>query len=226
MVRPILAWAVVLRADMEPWGPTGAAARLDGRLADLARGAEGGGVATWSGMSTTAVPSTAARGSRSGSMTWEVPGGQRIEHHELRFPRASVTAVVVDGDRVLLLWRHRFITNAWGWEVPAGWADPGEDPEDAVRREIEEETGWRAATVTPMTSYNGGVLVTAGVSSGWKSSPQTPQVIGPAPGRGSRRHGSCVRRRGQHTGPLSWTYACQLCHLSDKMQHCAVDGWM
>jgi len=84
----------------------------------------------------------------------ELPGGQRIEHHELRFPRASVTAVVVDGDRVLLLWRHRFITNAWGWEVPAGWADQGENPEDAVRREIEEETGWRAATVTPMTSYN------------------------------------------------------------------------
>jgi hypothetical protein len=53
----------------------------------------------------------------------ELPGGHSVEHHELRFPRPSVTAVVVDGDRVLLLWRHRFITNAWGWEVPAGWAD-------------------------------------------------------------------------------------------------------
>jgi 8-oxo-dGTP pyrophosphatase MutT (NUDIX family) len=84
----------------------------------------------------------------------EVPGGQRLEHHELRFPRASVTAVVVDGDQVLLLWRHRFITGAWGWEVPAGWADPGEDSEAAVRREIEEETGWRAGAVLPMTGYN------------------------------------------------------------------------
>lgn len=84
----------------------------------------------------------------------ELPGGQHVEHHELRFPRASVTAVVVQDDQVLLLWRHRFITEAWGWEVPAGWADPGEDPETAIRREIEEETGWRAATVTPMTTYN------------------------------------------------------------------------
>ena len=41
VVRPIVARAVALRADMEPWGSTRAAARLDSRLADLARGAEG-----------------------------------------------------------------------------------------------------------------------------------------------------------------------------------------
>jgi len=40
VVQPILARAKALRADMEPWGPTRAAARLDSRLADLARGAD------------------------------------------------------------------------------------------------------------------------------------------------------------------------------------------
>jgi 8-oxo-dGTP pyrophosphatase MutT (NUDIX family) len=66
-----------------------------------------------------------------------------------------VTAVVTDDDgRVLLLWRHRFITGSWGWEIPAGWADPGEDLETAIRREIEEETGWRPRNVRPMTAYN------------------------------------------------------------------------
>ena len=30
--------------------------------------------------------------------------------------------------RVLLLWRHRFITDTWGWEIPIGRAEPGEDP--------------------------------------------------------------------------------------------------
>jgi 8-oxo-dGTP pyrophosphatase MutT (NUDIX family) len=86
----------------------------------------------------------------------EIPGGPRFEHHVLHFPRASVTAVVTDEDRsrVLLLWRHRFITDSWGWEVPAGWADPGEDPAAAIRREIEEETGYRPALVRPMTGYN------------------------------------------------------------------------
>jgi 8-oxo-dGTP pyrophosphatase MutT (NUDIX family) len=86
----------------------------------------------------------------------EIPGGPRFEHHVLHFPRASVTAVVTndDGSQVLLLWRHRFITNSWGWEVPAGWADPGEDPAAAIMREIEEETGYRPALVRPMTGYN------------------------------------------------------------------------
>ncbi|MFI1582178.1 NUDIX hydrolase [Embleya sp. NPDC055664] len=70
-------------------------------------------------------------------------------------PRASNTAVVTDEDeRILMLWRHRFIPDAWGWEVPAGWSDPGEDPEQAIRREIEEETGWRPGRVQRMTAYN------------------------------------------------------------------------
>jgi 8-oxo-dGTP pyrophosphatase MutT (NUDIX family) len=70
-------------------------------------------------------------------------------------PRASTTAIVTDDQgRMLLIWRHRFITDAWGWEVPAGWADPGEEPAEAIRREIEEETGWRPGHITPMTSYN------------------------------------------------------------------------
>ncbi len=46
---------------------------------------------------------------------------------------------------VLLLWRHRFITDTWGWEIPAGGIDPGETPPDAAARETLEETGWEPA---------------------------------------------------------------------------------
>jgi 8-oxo-dGTP pyrophosphatase MutT (NUDIX family) len=84
----------------------------------------------------------------------EVPGGRRFPHHVVRFPRTSVGAVVLDRDRVLLLWRHRFATDSWGWEIPAGWSDAGEDPTQAVRREIEEETGYRVSTVEPLTTYH------------------------------------------------------------------------
>lgn len=85
----------------------------------------------------------------------ELPDGKRIDHHRLTFPRPSVTAVVVDDhDQVLLLWRHRYITDAWGWEVPAGWADPGEDLAATAAREVEEETGYRAGRVVPLTTYN------------------------------------------------------------------------
>ena len=84
----------------------------------------------------------------------EIPGGARFEHHVLAMPRTSNTAVVTDGqDRVLLIFRHRFITDRWGWEVPGGWGEAGEEPIDTIRREIEEETGWRPGQVAVMTQY-------------------------------------------------------------------------
>ena len=84
----------------------------------------------------------------------EVPGGARFEHHVLAMPRTSNTAVITDDqERVLLIYRHRFITGRWGWEVPGGWGDPGELPIETIRREIEEETGWRPGEVTQMTEY-------------------------------------------------------------------------
>ncbi|MBV6699332.1 NUDIX hydrolase [Kitasatospora aureofaciens] len=85
----------------------------------------------------------------------DVPGVGRIDHHVLRMPRASTTAVVTnERGEFLLIHRHRFITGRWGWEVPAGWADPGEDPDAAIAREVEEETGWRPGRVELMTEYD------------------------------------------------------------------------
>ena len=58
----------------------------------------------------------------------ELPSGKRFEHHVLRMPCDAAGVVVDDPDRgVLLLWRHRFISDTWGWEVPAGRVDPGRD---------------------------------------------------------------------------------------------------
>lgn len=85
----------------------------------------------------------------------EVPGGDRFDHHAVRFPRPAAGAVVHDPARgVLLLWRHRFITDAWGWEIPAGAISDGEQPVAAAARETLEETGWRPGPLRPLFTYN------------------------------------------------------------------------
>jgi 8-oxo-dGTP pyrophosphatase MutT (NUDIX family) len=84
----------------------------------------------------------------------EIPGGERFEHHVVRAPANASGVVVSDEARgALLLWRHRFTTDTWGWEIPAGRIDEGESPEQAAARETLEETGWRPGPLTRLTTY-------------------------------------------------------------------------
>ncbi len=86
----------------------------------------------------------------------ELPDGVRFEHHALRMAATAAGTVLYDPrpDRgVLLLYRHRFIGDFWGWEIPAGRVEAGEDPADAARREAREEVGWEPQVLTRLTSY-------------------------------------------------------------------------
>lgn len=75
----------------------------------------------------------------------ELPDGRHLDHYVLRQrPVALATAVNEQGE-VLLLWRHRFITDSWGWEIAAGVVEEGESLESAAARELLEETGWQPA---------------------------------------------------------------------------------
>ena len=56
--------------------------------------------------------------------------------------RIAAYGVTLDGDRMLLA--HWNEGGRSGWTLPGGGIDPGEDPVDAVVREIAEETGYRA----------------------------------------------------------------------------------
>jgi 8-oxo-dGTP pyrophosphatase MutT (NUDIX family) len=85
----------------------------------------------------------------------EIPGGARFEHHVMRLPAPAAGTVVHDPARgVLLLWRHRFITDTWGWEVPAGRVEAGESIEIAAAREVLEETGWQPGPLTPLLTFH------------------------------------------------------------------------
>lgn len=85
----------------------------------------------------------------------EIPGRERFEHHVVRMPFAAAGTIVHDPSRgVLLLWRHRFITDSWGWEVPAGRVDDGESIEAAAARETLEETGWRPGPLEHLCTFH------------------------------------------------------------------------
>lgn len=77
----------------------------------------------------------------------EQPDGTRTEYHAVRLRDLAVLAAVDGERRVLMMWRHQFLTDTWAWELPMGLVEDGESPARAAARELEEETGWRPGSV-------------------------------------------------------------------------------
>jgi ADP-ribose pyrophosphatase len=81
------------------------------------------------------------------------PGGFEIQraivHHA-----GSAVMMAVDARRgILLVRQYRLPTRAMLWELPAGRLDPGEKPLEAARRELREETGYRARRWKKLISF-------------------------------------------------------------------------
>jgi len=55
-----------------------------------------------------------------------------------------VAALIVEGEQVLVCQRTRHQTMPLKWEFPGGKIEEGEQPRDALRRELEEELGIEA----------------------------------------------------------------------------------
>lgn len=79
-----------------------------------------------------------------------LPNGRETTR-EIVVHRGAVTAVpLIDADRVVMIRQFRQAAGEVLLELPAGTLDPGEDPLACVARELEEETGYRANSITPM----------------------------------------------------------------------------
>ncbi len=77
----------------------------------------------------------------------EEPSGIRARRDVVRHPGSIVVLAVDDRrnqPRVLLERQYRHATGGYTWELPAGSIDPGESELAAAKRELLEETGYRA----------------------------------------------------------------------------------
>jgi len=91
--------------------------------------------------------------------------GQRRPYFYLESPVDSVAVVALtDDNQLVLTHQYRHPIRQVIHDLPAGRLNVGEDPAEGARRELEEETGYRAETLTPLGRYNpfpGSLKVTA-----------------------------------------------------------------
>jgi 8-oxo-dGTP pyrophosphatase MutT (NUDIX family) len=74
------------------------------------------------------------------------PDGQPGLYGVVHFANLAAGVVVLDADdRVLLVGQHRYVLDAYSWEIPEGGVPESESGLDGARRELREETGVEAA---------------------------------------------------------------------------------
>ena len=72
------------------------------------------------------------------------PGGVRAERDIIIHPGSVVVLPVFPDGRILLIRQYRHSVGEFLWELVAGRKEPNEKPLAAARRELVEETGYRA----------------------------------------------------------------------------------
>jgi ADP-ribose pyrophosphatase len=77
----------------------------------------------------------------------------RIQRSVVRHAGSAVMMAVDERKRILLVRQYRLPAEKYLWELPAGKLDPGETPLQAARRELAEETGYKARKWTKLASF-------------------------------------------------------------------------
>jgi ADP-ribose pyrophosphatase len=81
------------------------------------------------------------------------PGGFEIKRSIVRHAGSAVMMPVDAQGRILLVRQYRLPAKAKLWELPAGKVDAGEKPLGAAKRELIEETGYRAKRWKKLVSF-------------------------------------------------------------------------
>jgi ADP-ribose pyrophosphatase len=72
------------------------------------------------------------------------PGGVQVERDIIEHPGSVVVLPIFKDGRILLIRQYRHSVGEYLWELVAGRKEPKESPAAGARRELVEETGYRA----------------------------------------------------------------------------------
>lgn len=84
--------------------------------------------------------------------TVQLPDGKTATREIVRHPGAAAVVALLDG-KLLVVEQYRKPMDKLQVEIPAGKLDGAEDPMEAARRELEEETGYRAKSLRKLSSF-------------------------------------------------------------------------
>lgn len=83
------------------------------------------------------------------------PNGAPGEYGVVRFKNIAVGVLPIDAEgKVPLVGQHRFPLNRYSWELPEGGAPLDEDPLNAAKRELAEETGYAAQSWSELGRFD------------------------------------------------------------------------
>ena len=81
------------------------------------------------------------------------PDGKLHVRETVQHPGAVTILPVLDDGRVCLIRNYRVAVDQTLVELPAGTLEPGEDPAVTAKRELTEETGYRAASIEKLGEF-------------------------------------------------------------------------
>jgi len=81
-----------------------------------------------------------------------LPNGVTVDLETIRHPGASAVVPLKDDGTVVLIRQFRHAAGGFIYEIPAGKLNLGEDPLSCAARELEEEIGYRASSLSLLSS--------------------------------------------------------------------------
>ncbi|PQP87836.1 NUDIX domain-containing protein, partial [Paenibacillus sp. AR247] len=81
-----------------------------------------------------------------------LPDGKTASREIIRHPGA-VAVLAIKDDRMILVDQYRQAMGRCELEIPAGKLEPGEDPMEAAKRELVEETGYTCGRLELLHSF-------------------------------------------------------------------------